>query len=152
MRDGKAAVTDLIHINADGSIDPLTAAISHNGDFYTFSSNISNPIIIEKDDIVVNGNGHFLVGTGPPYPQLSGWDNAGFNIHGAVNVTVRDVTITGFLFGVCIGPGPGGRALIGSDVVFNNTIMNNGVGVYINSSLEQHGRQERSRKQHKLWP
>lgn len=56
---------DTIYIRAEGSIDPPTAPINRVGNVYTFTANIYESIVIEKDNITVNGNGYTLQGTPP---------------------------------------------------------------------------------------
>jgi hypothetical protein len=52
-----------IYIRSDGSIDPSTAPVQRNGDTYTLISNIacdSDGIIVERNNIVIDGNGYEL--------------------------------------------------------------------------------------------
>jgi hypothetical protein len=54
-----------IYIRADGSIDPSTAPISTvDSVTYTFTDNINDSLVVERDNIVVNGAGHVLEGAG----------------------------------------------------------------------------------------
>ena len=49
-----------IHIRPDGSVDPSSAPIQRNGNLYKFVDNIDMEIIVEKNDIVIDGNGFKL--------------------------------------------------------------------------------------------
>jgi len=54
-----------IYIRADGSIDPSTTPISTTDNItYTLIDNIYDSIVIERDNIVVEGAGHEVRGTG----------------------------------------------------------------------------------------
>ena len=81
-----------IYIRADGSVDPQTAPIS-TVDFitYTFKGNIYDEIVIERDNIIVDGAGYTLQGAGA---------GTGIYLHGNYNVTLRDMKVTGFSFGI----------------------------------------------------
>ena len=63
MQRVEAAVT--IYIKADGSIDPETAPISRfNNVMYNFEDNINDSIVIQRDNIVIDGANYRLQGTG----------------------------------------------------------------------------------------
>ena len=77
-----------IWIRADGNVDPETAPISTVDNItYTFISNINDEIVVERDNIVVDGAGYTLQGTGSePGIDLS-WRN---------NVTIKNMEIRSF--------------------------------------------------------
>ncbi len=52
-----------IHILSDGSIDPADVPIHRTGDLYTFTNNICAQIVVNKDNIVIDGAGHTLYGS-----------------------------------------------------------------------------------------
>jgi parallel beta-helix repeat protein len=80
-----------IYIRSDGSIDPPTAPIQRVGNTYTFTANINDRIIIERDNIILNGNSYKLAGAGANY---------GIYFENRNNVTIRNVYITGFKYGI----------------------------------------------------
>jgi len=80
-----------IYIRSDGSIDPSTAPIQRVGNTYTFTADINDRIIIERDNIILNGNSYKLVGAGASY---------GIYFENRNNVTIRNVYITGFKYGI----------------------------------------------------
>lgn len=82
---------ETIYIRPDGSIDPPTAPISRSGNIYTFTANINEPIVIERNNIIINGNGYTLQGSPPSY---------GFTLTNRNNVTIRNVFIIGFRYGI----------------------------------------------------
>ncbi|MGB9134262.1 MAG: right-handed parallel beta-helix repeat-containing protein, partial [Candidatus Bathyarchaeia archaeon] len=87
-----AKASGTIYIRADGSVDPSWAPIARNGSVYTFTGNINDSIVIERSNIIVDGNGYTLLGSG----SLTGlYIRSGVN-----NVTVRDITITNFMYGI----------------------------------------------------
>jgi len=85
-----------IYIRADGSIDPPTAPIyTVDKVTFTFADNVTaSSIVIEKDDIVIDGNSYMLNGS------VSGI--RGFDISYRNNVTVKNVKITKFGDGVYV--------------------------------------------------
>jgi parallel beta-helix repeat protein len=109
-----------IWIKADGSVFPSTAPISTT-DFkvYNFQSNVSLPIEIDRDNIVLDGQGYFL--------QPNGSTDYGVSITNRVNVTVQNVKINGFTSGIY----GSGSSLCS---ILNNAITNSGYGVsFVNS-------------------
>ena len=57
--------SEIIYIRADGTVDPPTAPIRQNGNFYALTGNImteSHGIIIERNDIVLDGEGFYILG------------------------------------------------------------------------------------------
>jgi parallel beta-helix repeat protein len=87
-------------IKADGSIDPSTAPILRVDDVYTFTDNIVGyTIIVEKDNIVLDGGGYTLTGNGYSSDDDqygAGHLNAGLFLMNRHGVTVRNMKISGF--------------------------------------------------------
>lgn len=88
-----------IYINADGSVSPSTAPIySADNITYTLTGNISaatDGILIERNNVVLNGAGCTMTGSG----SGSGV-NAGINVTRQSNVTIRNMTIENFGFSI----------------------------------------------------
>jgi parallel beta-helix repeat protein len=84
-----------IYIRADGSIDPPTAPISRSGAVYTLTSNIYDSIVIQKNNVTVDGAGYKVQGSDLP-------DSKGISIIGEQWVTVSNVQIKNFTFGIYI--------------------------------------------------
>ena len=81
-----------IYIRPDGTIDPPTAPIERDGDFYRLTANIvseGHAIEIERDNMMLDGDGHILQGGG-----------SGIFLWGRRNVTVKNLNIEGFVFGI----------------------------------------------------
>ena len=106
-----------IYILSDGKIDPAIVPIQRNGDVYTFIDNVYAQIIVQKDNIIIDGAGYSLqgnyngtridswvVGEGPYQesnetapPWTIGIDLANENMH---NLTVRNLNIKNFYIGI----------------------------------------------------
>jgi parallel beta-helix repeat protein len=81
-----------IYINVDGSIDPLTAPIlSVDNITYTFTGNIYDSIVVERNNIVIDGNEYLLQGAG---------SGTGIDIYDRENVTVQNIQIKSFNHGI----------------------------------------------------
>jgi hypothetical protein len=80
----RAQVTSTIHILSDGIVYPSTAPISQTGNTYKATANINSPIVIEKNNIVLDGQGFTI--------QSSG----GTNTQAAINLTCTCVTVKNF--------------------------------------------------------
>jgi parallel beta-helix repeat protein len=107
-----------IYIRSDGQVDPSAAPISNVGNnHYTFTADMSNPIIVERDNIVVDGADHALLGT-------DAFDSRGVDLTGRSNVTVTNVKIRDFDYGVFLSSSSG-------NVVSQNDFASNYCGVWI---------------------
>lgn len=86
-----ASSNNVITINPDGSISPMTAPITRNGDAYTLTSNINEPIEIHRNNTVFDGENHNIQGN---------LTSQGILLANTKNVTVRNTKISGFLAGI----------------------------------------------------
>jgi parallel beta-helix repeat protein len=107
-----AQETAFIYIRADGSIDPPTAPISTLDNVtYTLTGDIFNDsIVVEKDNIVVDGGFQIVEGTG---------SGNGIRLLERTNVTIKNMTIKAFDQGISIGP------FSNYNTIFGNNITNN---------------------------
>lgn len=114
-----APTLPVIRILSDGSIDPPNVPIQRNGDIYTFTDNIYARIVVDRDNIVIDGAGYTLkgnyngtrtdswvVGQGPyqesnetAVPWTIGIDLANKNRY---NLTVRNLNVKNFYIGMYI--------------------------------------------------
>ena len=113
----------IIYIRADGSVDPPTAPISTLDNVtYALTGNITSDadgIVVERDNIIVDGAGYTLQGTGV-YPTN------GISLTGRSNVTVKSTSIEDFWFGIYTGTdGSSNNSII------ENNIANNGGGIWL---------------------
>jgi parallel beta-helix repeat protein len=113
------ATPGTIYIRADGSIDPLTAPIERDGSLYTFTDDIFDTIVVQKSNIVVDGDGYTLKGSG---------SGIGFNLTSVDNVTVRHTNVDAF---------EGGIVLLGSAncSISSNYITNCDAGIWLDGSV-----------------
>jgi parallel beta-helix repeat protein len=137
------AMLATIYINSNGSITPVTAPISTVDNItYMFTDNIYNSsIVVERNNITVDGAGYTLQGTGAP-------TSVGIDLSGRTNVTVREVQIKGFASGVWLD-NSSNDTIYGNNIttntafgillsnsssyntIFANNITNNGDGIYL---------------------
>jgi parallel beta-helix repeat protein len=112
-----------IYINADGSISPSTAPIyTADNITYTLTGNIAagagaDGIVIERDNIVLDGAGYTLTGSGYGGTMLTSMGN----------VTINRMMITNFTVGIYLNSS--------SKCTFSgNNVANNGYGIWLDSS------------------
>jgi len=117
------AWTGTVYIRADGSIDPPDAPIiTYDNVTYTLTDNITSSadgIVIERDNIVIDGAGYTLQGTG---------SGTGIHLDGRSNVTIKNMTIKQFNHGLYLSYSSN------SSVSHNNITENNYHGIYLYSS------------------
>ncbi len=105
-----------VYIRADGSIDPPTAPISSLDNVtYTFTGNIGDEIVVERDNIVVDGAGYTLQGNGT---------GRGIYLSGRSNVTVKNTEIKSFWDGILL-------SLSSNNTVSGNDITNHEKGIWL---------------------
>jgi parallel beta-helix repeat protein len=119
-----------IYIRADGSIDPSTAPISSVDNVtYTFTDNINDSIIVERDNIVVDG-ASFIV-QGMEATGSVGIDEAtgsvGIDLSNRSNVTIKNTNIKSFYFGIMLDSSS-------NNSIAGNNITSNEYGVYFYES------------------
>ena len=109
-----------IYIKADGSIDPSTANITTlNNVIYTFTDNINDSIVVERSNIIIDGGGHVLQGSG---------SGKGFKICNISNVTIKNLSVKGFGYGVYFNS-------TSFNSIFGNNISSNNYGVWLEFSF-----------------
>jgi parallel beta-helix repeat protein len=109
-----------LYIRADGSIDPLESPISTVDNVtYTLTGNISDSIGIERSNIIVDGSGYVVQGSG---------DGCGFNLTGIANVTIKNTNIRNFCFAI------GLSSSNSSTINGNNITANNQSGIRLDGS------------------
>jgi hypothetical protein len=108
-----------IRIMFDGSIFPANVPIQRNGDVYTFTDNVYGQIVVDRDNIVIDGAGHSLQGAyngsqedlwligqgqyqeynGTVVPWTVGIDIATKTTH---NLTIKNLNVKNFSIGIYI--------------------------------------------------
>jgi parallel beta-helix repeat protein len=98
-----------IYIRSDGSVEPATAPIQRAEEVYAFTNHIINySIVVQRDNIVIDGEGYRL--------RNGGWGDEGIVLNSVNNVTIRNMEIERFDYGVVIGNS------------FHNTVIGNHIG------------------------
>ncbi len=140
--------SETTYIRADGSVDPDTAPILRVDNItYTLTDNIvgdgplsssADSIVVEKDNIVVDGSDYTLRGTGV-------YRSKGIDLTGRENVTVRNTQIKNFYYGIWLSHSTNnsisGNTITSNDAagielsdasnnsISGNTIANNHAGI-----------------------
>jgi len=110
-----------IYIRADGSVDPDTAPIlTVDNITYVFTDSINESIVVERDNIVVDGAGYTL------QSPLPGW-RRGINLWRKSNITIKNMEIKAFDHGIMLGESS-------NNSIFGNSIANNYVGIELEFS------------------
>ncbi len=104
-----------VYINADGSVDPPSAPIIRSGNLYTLTDNIHSSyrgIVISIGAIVVDGAGFTLQG-------VEGANiSVGIELYRRSSVTIRNMQITGFDYGISI-LSSSNNEILGNNIVNN---------------------------------
>lgn len=115
----KVKASETIYIRANGSIDPPTANItSADNVTYIFTGNIDDYIVVERNNIIIDGQGYILQGLG-----------SGFSLTNIENVTIEKTNISNTI-------GTGIRLVSSSNNnISGNIIRNSGTaGIYLDLS------------------
>ena len=138
----RANASGTIYIRADGSIDPPIVITSIDNVTYTFTDSISGLIVVERDNIIVDGAGYTVQGTG---------SGIGISLSGTSNVKIKNMKITAFDIGIWLNSSSN-NSVSGSSITANNwegirldyssnnnsvsgnTIANSEYGLYLSSS------------------
>lgn len=83
--------SETIYIRASGAIEPLTAPILRANDTYNLTGSINAPIVIERSNILINGQG-YTVQVGPSETAIT--------LDGVTNVTINNIKISNSEYGV----------------------------------------------------
>ena len=104
-----------VYIRADGSVDPPTAPIQPNGSIYTFTSDISDSIVVQRNNVIIDGNGYTLQST--------------VDLSLRTNVTVQNTQINAYAlyYGVLLNYSSGNS-------ISGNNITNSMDGIRLNHS------------------
>jgi len=113
-----AGATGTIYIKVDGSVDPSTAPIHRDGDSYTFIGNMYDSIVIQKNNIIIDGAGYTVQGIG---------NGTGIKLDRRSNVTIKNVEINAFDSGI-------GLYSSSNNSISGNNIKNNSYGVFFTNS------------------
>ena len=116
-----AGVKQYITIYPDGTYSNPNAPIKREGNRYTLTGDIGGSIRIQKDNIIIDGQGHTIFGNGS---IMSGGD---IDLNNRNNVTIMNIVFSGF-FGSAIHMGamdftnPQNTVGTSNCIITNNTI------------------------------
>jgi parallel beta-helix repeat protein len=110
-----------IYIRDDGSVEGTTKIATADNVTYTFTDNINGTILVERDNIVIDGAGYTLRGEG-------GLDEVGIRLYGRTNVTIRNTQIVNFQVGVYL------QAYSSNNPVSENTLTDNDFAIELDVS------------------
>lgn len=111
--------SETIYIRADGSVEGTTQFSSLNNITYMFTGNIYDSIVVERSNIIIDGAGYMLQGSG----SGNGFDWSGIN-----NVTIQNTNIKNFFNGIWL------VSSSSNSILGNNITANNGFGIRLDSS------------------
>jgi parallel beta-helix repeat protein len=115
-----------IYIRADGSVDPPSAPIQNVGNtYYTFTADINDSIVVERDSIVLDGAGHTLQGSSTT------WGPPGIDLDNRSYVTIKNMKIREFPCGIHLD---GEYTSTNHNSFSGNNITNNGMSIDIEYS------------------
>jgi parallel beta-helix repeat protein len=111
-----------IYIRSDGSVDPNTAPIIEIAENnYALTDDIYGSIVIEKDNIVLDGANHLLNGNKKDVSK-------GIELNEKSYVTIKDLEITNFGSGIHV-------FLSSNNIISQNTLSNNNNNILLDYSL-----------------
>jgi len=82
-----------IYIRADGSVDGTTDISTVDNVTYTFTGDINDQIVVQRNNTVIDGAGYAVQGTGA-------FESKGIDLQQVSNVTIKNATIKGFYYGI----------------------------------------------------
>ena len=108
-----------IYIRADGRVDPQSGPITTTDNItYTFIDNISDQLVIQRNNIVVDGNSHELQGSG---------SGTGISLASVNNVTIKNTNINDFTYGVNL-------TQAANNIIIGNNVTNNSNSIQLDQS------------------
>ena len=117
---GVIKAEETIYIRADGSVEGTTT-IQRDGNVYTFADNIYGEIVVERDDLVIDGANYSLQGNG---------DGVGIHVPRNGNLEIKNIKIQGFKFAIYFDYYSKNSNIISGNTLTNNTYY----GIYMSSS------------------
>jgi parallel beta-helix repeat protein len=92
----------LTTISADGTVNSSTAPIQRRGNVYEFTGNLNGQLVVNRDNIVVDGAGYSLQGNGTAGDLFIRESQTGVNLTDRTNVTIRNLQIYNYNYGIYI--------------------------------------------------
>jgi parallel beta-helix repeat protein len=108
-----------VYIRADGLVEGTDKITNENNVTYTFTDDINDSIVVERSDILIDGDGHVLNGS---------WSlTYGFNLTSVNNVTIQNVNIVKFGYAMWLEG-------VSQCTISNNNATDNEGGIWLVSS------------------
>ena len=114
-------VSGTIYIRADGSVEGTDKITSVDNVTYTFTDNIFDSIVVERDNIIIDGAGYTVQGT-----EAS--ESKGIYLSSRTNVTIKNMEIEAFEYGVYL------YRSWNDSIVGNDITANKGYGIWLRQS------------------
>ena len=114
------ASDQIIYIRQSGKVEPSNASIKRSGKVYTLTDNINGSIVVEKNDIMIDGAGYTLQGTGAV-------PSKGISISERSNVVIKNLEIKTFYYGIYLSESS-------TNTIQGNNITNNFCGIHLEYS------------------
>jgi parallel beta-helix repeat protein len=111
--------TGTIYIRADGIVEGTTYIQTADNVTYMFAADINDSIIIQRNSIVIDGNGYTIQDTDAHV--------TGIDLSDRTNVTVKNTQIRGFNNGILLYSSS-------SNSIYGNNVANNHNGIVLNYS------------------
>ncbi len=119
IQPAEGAWTGTIYIRVDGSIDPADApVITYDNITYILTDDImsnENGIVVERDNIIIDGKGYTIQGT---CVRKTAYRFKGVDLSNRRNVTVTNIKITNFRWGIYLLHSSGNR--INGNIIAHN--------------------------------
>jgi len=111
-----------IYIKADGLVEG-TDKIQRDGNVYTFTDNINGSIVVERDNVVVDGASYTLQGIG---------NGTGIYLRKRTNVTIQNIEIKKFTYGISLKGTSTQRSI--NNKILGNNVTDNTLGIMLDYS------------------
>lgn len=121
---GVVKADSTIYIRADGTIEG-TDKIQRDGNAYTFTDDIFDPIVVDRNNIVIDGAGYILQGNGSGMGILG---ITGISLDYRSNVTIKNIQIKNFYSGIWLRDSS-------NNIISGNNIIENHFGIFISGSF-----------------
>ncbi len=80
-----------VYIKATGDVYPIGAPVQRSGDIYSLTDDVYGKIVIEKDNVILDGQGHSVVGGANLYNIDT--SSVGIVCEARNNITIRGTTV-----------------------------------------------------------
>jgi len=116
-----AYASGTIYIRSNGLVEGTDKITNENNVTYTFTDDIDDSIVVERSNIIVDGDGYTVNGSGTLM--------YGFNLTSVSNVTIRNLNVIGFGYGIYL------QSSILNIILENNITFNEG-NIYLGNSSD----------------